>query len=287
VHRDALLIFNWHQVSPTFNPFSQHEYTWTSFDAFETSVDYLSRNYRIVPLHGALNQLKSGTLRGRCVALTFDDGDISMADYVMPFLKRRGLSATFFINTAYLDGRRAYWFPILSYLTAGGVRHPALSAALHQQALQLRQTNDCCFYQRVREGIERLAPVLAEVKPRLVSPDWLAALDGEQFAIGAHGHEHERYAMMSVEWQRENLVENIRVLRRFRAYRPIFAVPFGRPWDWTAQSISIVRNLGLEVLLADGGVNLSAGDVYNRQPADAHVGRELVVQALRPVRPIA
>jgi peptidoglycan/xylan/chitin deacetylase (PgdA/CDA1 family) len=111
---------------------------------------------------------------------------------------------------------------------------------------------------------------------RLLPTQWLANLDGEQFAIGAHGHEHQRFSMMPLEWQLHDLRENVRVLSQFRGYRPVFAVPFGRSWDLTRETIYIARGQGLEVVLADGGINLGAGNSYQRIPSDGQIIRRLV-----------
>jgi peptidoglycan/xylan/chitin deacetylase (PgdA/CDA1 family) len=280
-HSDFLVVFNWHQVTPLFEPLCHHEYTWTQLEDFEAEVDYLIREFDVMPLHEAIRRFDRGALRGPCAALTFDDGDASMAKYVVPALRQRDLPATFFINSAYLDCKRSYWFPILSYLC--NVEDKNLQAILPQrlkdEALQLRTTNDPSFYNAVRKRIEELASWVPNLESRLITTRWLADLDGDQFAIGAHGHEHQRFSMMSAEWQHNDLRENVRVLSQFQAYRPVFAVPFGRPSDWTNQTIRIARQQGLEVVLANGGLNARSGETYQRIPSDGRVIRELVSAA--------
>jgi peptidoglycan/xylan/chitin deacetylase (PgdA/CDA1 family) len=281
-HRDFLIVLNWHQVTPEFDPSIQHKYTWTQLDVFKAAVRYLEEEFRILPLHDALASINRGTLRGPCVALTFDDGDISIADYVAPFLRQRNLPATLFINSAYLDGRSSYWFPVSSFLMANDIARSRADFAdeLRAQALQLRRTDDPAFYNRVRERVERLAFLVRDLGSRLVSEAWISNLDGEQFAIGAHGHEHQRFSMMAAEWQRNDLRENVKCLSQFRAYRPIFAVPFGRAWDWTRETICIARAQGLHAMLADGGINLSAAEVYRRIPSDGRAVGRLVAEAM-------
>jgi peptidoglycan/xylan/chitin deacetylase (PgdA/CDA1 family) len=274
-HGDFLLILNWHQITPHFDSDVHHRYTWTALNSFAAAVDYLTAHFRVVPLHEALKRIERGSLGGRCVALTFDDGDVSMADFVMPLLRQRNLPATFFINTAYLDGGRSYWFPVLSYA------QPPVPGELQEKALKLRNTDDPVYYDHVRRQVEQLSGAVPKLDSRLVSEEWLAGLDGDQFAIGAHGHEHERYSMMPPDWQRKDLSRNVAILSRFRAYRPLFAVPFGRPWDWNSATLEIAHELGLDVLLADGGVNLGPAAGYCRQPADSQSARDLITQAIR------
>jgi peptidoglycan/xylan/chitin deacetylase (PgdA/CDA1 family) len=269
-HENFLLIFNWHQVTPEFDPCMHHTHIWTSLNDFEREVAYLASQFKILPLSEALDRLKTNSLLGPCVSLTFDDGDVSNAEHVLPTLEKHNLPATFFINTKYLDGRSSYWFPILAYLNCRhGQRFADLPESLLEEATKLRETRDHSFYCEIRTRVEKLAPLVPNLRSRFVSFEWLTKLDGDQFAIGAHGHEHERFSMMSADWQRSNIASNVRSLSQFKAFRPIFAVPFGRPWDWTYDTIQIARNQGLDVVLANGGINTEPGDYYLRFPSDS------------------
>lgn len=205
-----------------------------------------------------------------------------MSKHVVPFLRQRGLPATFFINSAYVDEQRSYWFPILCYLRAveDAEGRAILSDELREKALKLRLTSDPRCYNEIRNRIEELGSLVPNLGSRLVSAEWLSSLDGDQFSIGAHGHEHQRFSLMPAEWQRTDLRENIRALAQFRGYRPIFAVPFGRPHDWTEETIHVARDQGLDIVLADGGINLAAGDFYQRIPSDDKMLHSLLADAM-------
>jgi hypothetical protein len=81
---------------------------------------------------------------------------------------------------------------------------------------------------------------------------------------------------MAAAWQRNNLRENVSVLTRFRAYRPIFAIPFGRAHDWTEETVRIARDEGVDIVLADGGINLASETLYRRIPSDGKALRSLL-----------
>jgi len=286
-HDDYLAIFNWHQVSPVFDPSRHHRFVWTNFEVFEAQIAFIQEHYRIMPFHEAIGGLTRGTLRGPCAALSFDDGDASMADHVLPFLLKHQLSAIFFINTAYLGGASTYWFPVLSYFSASraACARANLANSLVACGQQLRNTSDPAFYNRVRSQLEDLAPQIADLASRLVSVRWLSTLDGEHFTIGAHGHEHQRFSMMPTQWQMGNLRQNLDVLRQFRSFRPFFAIPFGRPHDWTDETLRIADEFGVKVVLSGGGINLNADGPIERMPADNRdvkiVLRTAMAQALR------
>jgi peptidoglycan/xylan/chitin deacetylase (PgdA/CDA1 family) len=270
LNKNFIVVPNWHQVSEHFDRKVHHIYTWTSLETFEHQLDYLVARFSIIPLEEAIDRVSRGDLRGSYAALTFDDGDVSMASYVLPVLKQRKLPATFFINTAYLERATTYWFRVFSYLDQ--CCPESFPTGLRQQALQLRLTNDSAIYNRVRTELESLGPTIPNLARHLVSQDWLSSLDGEQFAIGAHGHEHQRYSMMTRDWQRRDLRQNVRILKGFKAFRPFFAVPFGRPCDWTDDTVMIAGEEGLRVAIAGGSVITTVGEVFDRIPSD---GREI------------
>jgi peptidoglycan/xylan/chitin deacetylase (PgdA/CDA1 family) len=272
VYRDFLVIFNWHQVTPTFDERVHHPYTWTNLKQFCGQLDYLQTKFNIVSLPAAIKALAEDGLRGPSVAITFDDGDISMETYVAPILRARGLPATFFINTAYIDSDKSYWFPVLNYLKGERSLHGTFRSKLIDEGRSLRHISDPHTYQRVRTEIESFAAVMPGSSPRFVSGEWLGGIDATLFTIGAHGHEHQRYSMMPLDWQRDDLQRNVTILSKYPSYRPLFAVPFGRKVDWTDDTLALAKGEGLTTLLADGGINFPGQTNLARIPADsAHV----------------
>ncbi|GAA3923184.1 polysaccharide deacetylase family protein [Luteimonas lutimaris] len=68
-------------------------------DAFTAQLDWLLRNgYRSI---GA--SARTATADGRRVAITFDDGDVSNLEVALPLLRERGMVATFFITSGFVD----------------------------------------------------------------------------------------------------------------------------------------------------------------------------------------
>src|SRR5262249_58399310 len=111
-------------VTPKFIPGAQSSWTWTSLEDFEAGIEYLKRHYTILSLEEAWERLARRSLRGPCAAITIDDGDISDAQYCVPLLEKRGIPATFFINSSSLAGNGHYWFTILTHLRSRPMRSP-------------------------------------------------------------------------------------------------------------------------------------------------------------------
>ncbi len=281
--RNCLVIFNWHQVTPVFDPERHHKGIWTSLESFNQAIDYLQNDFKVASLAGAIDALEANKLKGVTVALTFDDGDVSLEKFVLPLLQERELPATFFVNSAYFDRRHYGWSWILPAALRArdrGALPPAIDPELLQAASELRTIRDPKIYNDLREKIEALGPYFPEAMPELVRLDWLRSLDPSQFTIGLHGHEHQRFGLMPLQWQENDLRQNLAILEQFTAFKKIFAVPFGRPWDWSPGTLQAAQSLGLKVFLANGGLNTVALPAYFRNPADSQDVGALMCEAL-------
>jgi peptidoglycan/xylan/chitin deacetylase (PgdA/CDA1 family) len=278
-YRNYLAVFNFHQVTPTFRPGDHACGTWTSLAQFEAGMDYLMQRFKILDLEEAWKRLQRGELSGECAAITFDDGDISLAEYCVPLLERRGIPATIFLNSASFEGNGHYWFSTLNYLQSMHASASAgcVAAELDRKARLLRTTMIPEVYAVLRDEIARLGEESQVPRRQCVSPKWLTTLNEALFAIGAHGHEHERYSMMSEDWQRRDLRLNVDYLQQFKCFRPLFALPFGRKGDYNEITLQVASENRLTVWAADGGVNTSYSPVGLRIPAD---GRSLRAEAV-------
>jgi peptidoglycan/xylan/chitin deacetylase (PgdA/CDA1 family) len=64
---------------------------------------------RILPLGDAVSALQEGTLQGRCVAITFDDGYRNNITTALPVLEKFGFPATIFLVTGLIGTKRTLW----------------------------------------------------------------------------------------------------------------------------------------------------------------------------------
>lgn len=270
IPQEKLVVLTYHQASPQFDKKLNGQYIWTPIDFLERQLDFLKNNYQITGLMDGVSKLRKGELKETAVAITFDDGDISVQKYIIPLLERMKLPATFFINTAYLNNLKpGYWFNIFSHIQADNdLSSKYLSRELKEIASTLRNTNDQEYYRNKYMIIEKLGDLLKDKIQFYISENFLEGIDPELFTIGLHGHEHQRFSMMTKEWQRSNLLENINRLSRFKAYKPVFAIPFGKERDWNVDTLEICRQLKLEYTYSNGGYNTKNMTGIKRIPAD-------------------
>lgn len=252
--------------------------TYTQLDFFKWQIIKIKNKYEIISLTDAIKLLDSGTLKETYICLTFDDGDISIQEYVIPLLTYLKIPASFFISTAYVvDEQKACWVNIYNYLKNRKGMSRYITDAIEENVKQLRATSDTTFYNKHIKIIEALNHL---IKERIyVNLKYLEGIDDKLFHIGLHGHDHQRFSMMDSKWQEENMGKNLLILSSLKAYRPFFAIPFGRPYDWNRETINIAKHLGLIPLFANGGYNSFESwrntGAINRIPAD---GRFFIFQ---------
>jgi len=86
--------------------------------------------YQVMALDQMVASLSGGTLSGRAVSLTFDDGYTDAWSHVVPVLASCGFPATFFIVGAALDGAYEFWWDAVDRVLLSS---PAVPARLELQ----------------------------------------------------------------------------------------------------------------------------------------------------------
>jgi peptidoglycan/xylan/chitin deacetylase (PgdA/CDA1 family) len=268
--KNKLIVFNYHQSTPNFEQQRNGQYIWSETGFFEQEIKYLNEKFRIVHLMDGMKILREGRMKGTMVSLTFDDGDISVSRYIVPILEKYKIPATFFINSAYLSGdNKGYWFNIFNYLKYGNKDQQGLiTDEIAEIAANLRNTTDANYYQSQYQKVEQLGKYVDKNFTFYIDHDFLRNLNKDLFTIGLHGHEHQRFSMMPIDWQRKNIQTNIDLLSGYSAYQSVFAVPFGKPHDWNNDTINICKEFRLEFAFSNGGYNTRHSQGILRIPVD-------------------
>lgn len=264
--KQSVTIFNFHQVSATYDPKRHLATTWTALDKFEKTLIYLSKFYTFISFSEAQARLKNKLDKNYAV-LTFDDGDSSLLE-VIPLLKRIQIPATFFINTDYLNDAKYGWVDALTYYRQNKVDIP--SEIVHGLSL-LRNTKNQAEYNKYRTIIENYHNSQNMRLSKYLTDRQLFSITDQLFSIGLHGAEHERFSMMSYEWNQQNIKRNYSILKEHPNFIPVIAFPFGKSNDWNEDSVSIALELKLRMVLHNGGVNFHDHIMLNRIPSDGGI----------------
>jgi peptidoglycan/xylan/chitin deacetylase (PgdA/CDA1 family) len=241
----SLVVPYYHMVSDTYVPHVSPLYRFRTIPEFTADVEFLLKHFEPISLLDIVDVLEGiRTVRRPCFHLTFDDGFTEMYDVVVPILERAGVSATFFLNTAFLDGGGLAHHNGISILldrlespraklsdaAVRSIESVLLEAqvkgsTLRERLLSLRYGQSTIVY-RIAEILDvDIADYIRERQPYLTSEQIRTLLD-RGFTIGGHSYDHPLYSDLSLDQQLAQTQKSMDFLRRrFNVSPKAFAFP--------------------------------------------------------------
>ena len=257
--RRALLVVTYHRVLETPDPLLPGEPDATEF---EVQLAALQRAFNLLPLPEAHARLQSGTLPSRAACLTFDDGYANNCEVALPILQRKGVPATVFVATGFLDGGRMFNDTVIEAVrgvrgeldlrSLGLERYVLTDDEARRRAIDLILTaiKHLEPAERTRRA-ERIAR-LAQVEPPsdlMMTSAQVRTLAEHGIDVGGHTVTHPILTRVPLDAARHEISEGKRQLEAIIG-RPLrsFAYPNGRPnQDYTAEHARLVAEAGFEV----------------------------------------
>lgn len=233
-----LILPFYHLVSDVAVPHVDHLYQVKDVRAFEADLRCLLRHFD--PLDADdLRAVVDGrrTLRRPAFLLSFDDGLRELYDVVAPVLRREGVPAVCFLNSAFVDNHDLFFRYKASLLTDHIAMHGAppdlpelldapvgLSAqdALLGIGYAARDRLDAAA---ARVGVD-FGAYLRSRQPYLTTPQ-IRALQSDGFRFGAHSQDHPEYRLVPFEEQVRQTEASVAFVReRFGPDGRLFSFPF-------------------------------------------------------------
>ncbi len=270
--KPGLVVFTYHRVMEAAdNPFYDRVVSATPA-SFRTRMDWIKTRFDLPILDEVLDHLETGRPWPKPAALvTLDDGTRDNFTTAAPILAERGIPALFFIPTMYLESPRLPWWDMAAYLIkqsrASRLTIPRPGQApvvVNLEDMPRDQAVQAVIAPFVQEPIEEIERILVELRRQTQVPvdeaflgrelfmNWDQARElvagSSRFAIGSHGHGHDRLADLSALAQREELGESRRILEK-RLSRKVIALayPYGKPSDYTEETKTIAAEVGYRV----------------------------------------
>lgn len=240
----SLVVPFYHMVGDAHVPHVSNLYRFRTVAEFKADVEFFVSRFKPVALADIVDALNGKRRLPRsCVHLTFDDGFREMFDVVAPILEHAGMPATFFLNTAFLDGGGLAHYNTLSVLIdevkkqyeRGGAAKGRLESILPPRNGVGSSPRDRVL--SIGYGQSALVSSLAELldfdlsryiqekRPILTSKE-VAALLQKGFTIGTHSHTHLLYSELALTEQlRQTRVSMKMIEERFGGRLKAFAFP--------------------------------------------------------------
>jgi peptidoglycan/xylan/chitin deacetylase (PgdA/CDA1 family) len=264
--------------------------------AFDWHLAVLKRWFTVLPLREAAARLRNGSLPVRAACITFDDGYADNVTVALPALRQRGLPATFFLATAFIDGGRMWNDTVIE--TVRRVRGDTLDARslglgmLPVPSIDLRRKAIASLLRAVKylspeerqQRVEELgSQVSGDLPPDLMmTAEQVRHLHASGMEVGAHTVSHPILASVSSQRARSEISECKNALEGITGRRvSLFAYPNGKPGrDYRAEHVEMVKRLGFEAAVSTAwGVTHAASDPYQLPrftPWDKTPGRFLL-----------
>jgi peptidoglycan/xylan/chitin deacetylase (PgdA/CDA1 family) len=272
----CLSILIYHRVVPEPDPLVPDH---VSAGEFDWQLGLVQRWFTVLPLREAAARLRDRTLPVRAACVTFDDGYADNVTVALPILRRRGLPATFFLATGFIDGgtmwndnvietvRRAQG-DTLDARSIGIEKLDISSIALRRQAIgRLLEALKYLPPEERQRQVEDLASKTAGVLPSdlMMTTGQVRELLASGMDIGAHTVSHPILAKLEPERaEREIRDSKARLEQISGGPITVFAYPNGRPGrDYRSEHVGMVKKLGFEAAVSTAwGVAHAASDPH-------------------------
>ena len=232
---------------------------------FDDVCAWLADWFTVLPLDDAVRRWRDGELPRRAAAITFDDGYADNHDLALPILQRHGLTATFFIATAYLDGGIMWNDQVIDALrhTGGprldlgdidglqGLVFELDSVAARRSAIgRVLQAIKYMAVDQRSAAVGRVCRLAGAATPRgqMMSSSQIRALHRAGMQIGAHTVNHPILAGLDAAAARAEMLQGRQQLESLLQDRiGLFAYPNGRPGvDYSDETAALARDLGFD-----------------------------------------
>jgi len=280
----GLLVLIYHRVLERPDPLLPGE---PDANEFAAQLDLIKSVCNILPLEEAVDRLRTGSLPSRAVSITFDDGYANNRTIAAPLLHARGIPATVFVATGFLNGGRMFNDTIIETVRRAGAeldlrelgldRFELVDDVARRKAIQ--QLLSQLKYLPPAERIAR-SEAIAE-RAGVTLPDDLMMTDIQVrelgrfgISVGAHTVNHPILAVVDDDAARREIADSRHVLREMTGESvSLFAYPNGRPkTDYARVHAGMVREAGFKAAVStawgSAGPNVDVYQIPRMLPWD-------------------
>lgn len=215
----------YHIVSNENLPHIKHLYFHRNTKQFENELDFYLKHFAPISLNDLINNNLSQ--KKKYFFLSFDDGFKECYEIIAPILLKKGIPATFFVNTSFIDNKKLFYKLKASLVYDKFIHNLSNNSTLADTTNILKNNYS-------EEKINDLAKLfdinfdnfLKTKKPYLTSEQihWLL---NNGFDIGSHSSNHRQYNNLSTNEQITETISSINYLQEnFNIKHKSFSFPF-------------------------------------------------------------
>ena len=231
----------YHLVANEPPPHIKHLYECKSISQFEHDLEFLVRRYIPIDIGQLAANIKfDQPIPEKSLLISFDDGFREIAEIIAPLLLKKGISAVFFVNSAFIDNK-AMSYDHKKSLIIHKLMQSSKAQITHVRELlgnnseptfdwQLRvrglKYNEYALIEHLGHDLDiDFNSYLHEQRPYL-SQDQIKSLLSDGFSVGSHSIDHPLYADIPLEEQLRQTADSLLVLKTLFGIKVgLFAFP--------------------------------------------------------------
>lgn len=187
-------------------------------ETFQKQMDYLATNYNLISLEELQHFFATGEgLPEKPLMITFDDGDISIYEKVLPIVKKDKIPTVVFIVTELLDTNKPFWWNEIEHFLGKKKGNKKV-----WEVKEWRNDQRLIYLKTLRENNSR-----APLTHKQLSTDQVKEMQKEGMIIANHSHTHPMLNQCTVKEIKEEIETSMSVLDRLGLESRVFAYPNG------------------------------------------------------------
>jgi peptidoglycan/xylan/chitin deacetylase (PgdA/CDA1 family) len=215
----------YHTVAEEPLPHIKHLYRMKTVKEFLADLEFLLKHFKPINIetlyHFHINKIVP---EKPVFHLSFDDGLKEMYEIVAPILLQKGVSATFFINSGFVDNKALFFRFHASLSIETLSQQGKLTDKLKTEILSSSYNDKTKLFQYFTQ--QQINDFLNTEKPYLTT-DQIKVLNAQGFTIGAHSIDHPYYYEIPFDGQLRQTRESLEfVTSRVNQKLRLFAFPF-------------------------------------------------------------
>lgn len=239
--RQRLLLLFYHTVSDKPLPHVRHLYHVRNTALFAQDLDYLLKYFEPIDLVQLIAHIHEGKpLPKNSFFLTFDDGLAECYHVIAPILKQKGIPATFFLNSDFVDNKALMFRYKASYLIEHlqkkSTADKVVKEHFNQYKIPYTTLKDSLL--RIKWGQQKLLDDLAanleidfenflKTQQPYLSSNQIQAMLNDGFTFGSHSQNHPTYNQIPLADQYTQTIESQKFVQdNFNLSYKTFAFPF-------------------------------------------------------------
>jgi peptidoglycan/xylan/chitin deacetylase (PgdA/CDA1 family) len=216
----------YHTVSDEYLPHISPLYKFKKVREFERDMDFLLKHFQPVDIHGVLlHATGEKPVAKPSFHLSFDDGLSEVYSIAAPALWRKGIPATLFVNSDFVDNKDLFFRYKAALIIDKLNRTP--SVHISKDAVLKIKYPDRAFLDETARLLDMDFNAFLQSQKPYLTADELKTLQQKGFSIGGHSIDHPNYHLLSEKEQIRQALDSCAYAgKTFSEQHQYFAFPF-------------------------------------------------------------